>query len=158
MAPPAPSRHYTIAQRVALHVRDGFIDRYSGRRLVAPPVLRLLTLRLPNVFPCHPNWKMTATYPAYWDLWPTVDHVVPVARGGSDEEPNWVATSMARNAAKGNALLEDIGWTLHPAGRIGDWDGMARWFLRHAERHDEVLQDRSLGAWARALRTYLKEV
>jgi hypothetical protein len=40
--------------------RGGFIDRYRGTRLVFPPVLRMLSLYLPDAFPYHPNGKLTA--------------------------------------------------------------------------------------------------
>jgi HNH endonuclease len=54
--------------------------------------------------------------PAFWEVGATIDHVVPVTRGGADDESNWVTTSMARNSAKMNWTLEELGWTLHPPG------------------------------------------
>ena len=36
---------------------------------------------LPEEFPYHRAWKVSSTHPAYWQLYPTVDHVVPLARG-----------------------------------------------------------------------------
>jgi hypothetical protein len=78
------------------------VDRYSGLPLVFPGVLRLLSRLLPQEFPFHPNWKMAETHPAYWELFPTIDHVLPVSRGGVDSDVNWVTTSMLRNAAKAN--------------------------------------------------------
>jgi hypothetical protein len=149
--PTIPKRQYTPRQMMRVFARDGFVDRYSGDRLVLAPVLRLISIRLPTAFPYHPTWKMTKTHPAYWDLTPTIDHLVPVARGGPDEESNWVTTNMARNAAKGNSSLEQIGWSLCPPGRIEDWDGMSRWFLDETRRHPEFLDDQYLGSWARAV-------
>ena len=131
-------------------VRDGFIDRYSGDRLVFPPVLRILSAELPEEFPAHPNWKMTETHVAYWDLFPTIDHVVPVARGGADVEDNWVTTSMARNSAKGNSLLNQIGWELHPPGDLTDWDGLCPWLLGYLELHPEHRRG-YVKTWANAL-------
>ena len=40
----------------------------------------------------------------------TIDHVIPVARGGADDESNVVTTSMLRNSAKSNWLLDEVGW------------------------------------------------
>jgi hypothetical protein len=37
------SRNCTEQQSTKIFVKDGFIDRYSGKRLVFPPVLRLLS-------------------------------------------------------------------------------------------------------------------
>jgi hypothetical protein len=38
----------------------------------------------------------------YWELFPTLDHVVQVARGGQDEDKDWIKTSMVLNSAKSN--------------------------------------------------------
>src|SRR5687767_2160048 len=90
-------RKYGDTEALRVFLRDGFVDRYSGARLVFPGVLRVLALQLPHEFPYHPNWKMTATHLAFWELSPTVDHIVPIARGGIDSDENWVTTSMLRN-------------------------------------------------------------
>ena len=79
---PNAGRNYSPGQCMAVFVRDGFIDRYSGRRLVFPGTLRLLSLLLPQEFPFHSNWKTDACHSAFWELFPTIDHVVPVSRGG----------------------------------------------------------------------------
>ncbi len=131
-------------------VRDGFIDRYTGARLVFLPVLRVISSILPEAFPYHPNWKTDVTHPAYWDLTATVDHLVPVSRGGADDESNWVTTSMARNSAKGNWSVEDLGWTLHPPGDFAEWDGLLNWYVHYTEKHPEALLDDSMRQWRRA--------
>lgn len=129
-------------------VRDGFRDRYTGDRLVFPPVLRVLSSVLPAEFPFHPNWKTDATHPAYWELAATIDHVVPITRGGGEEESNWATTSMVRNAAKGNHILAELGWTLLPPGDLEEWDGLIRWFLGYTTSRPEVLAP--VRAWHRA--------
>jgi len=148
-------RSYTPRQMTRVFMRDGFIDRYSGQRLIFPPVLRAITAALPNEFPAHVNWKMSATHSAYWDLFPTIDHVVPVARGGSDEEENWVTTSMTLNSAKGNSLLDQIGWELHEPGALGDWDGLGGWLLSYLDQRPELASNSYILRWARALRSCL---
>jgi hypothetical protein len=102
-------RNYSLHQSMQVFVRDGFIDRYSGQRLIFPGVLRLLSIFLPDEFPFQKNWKMTETHIAYWELYPTIDHVVPIARGGNDDKSNWVTTSMLRNTAKSNWTLSELG-------------------------------------------------
>lgn len=106
----AAGRRYSKQQWVEVFLRDGFVDRYSGQRLVFPGALRLLSLLLPDALPFHPNWKMEACHPMWWELYPTIDHVEPVARGGADASANWVCTSMLRNAAKSNWTLSELGW------------------------------------------------
>ncbi len=141
------SRRYTEVQSLQVFIRDGFVDRYSGQRLVFPGVLRLLSRLLPQEFPFHPNWKMSETHAAYWELFPTIDHVLPVARGGADSETNWVTTSMVRNAAKANWTLEELGWSLYPAGSIADWDGLTGAFLDFVASDRSVLEDAYLRRW-----------
>jgi hypothetical protein len=122
-------RKYSLSQCMEVFVRDGFIDRYSGRRLVFPGTLRLIALLLPQEFPFHSNWKYDACHFAFWELFPTIDHVVPVSRGGLDRDDNWVSTSMLLNAAKANLTLEELGWTLHKPDDANRWDGLTNWFI-----------------------------
>jgi hypothetical protein len=143
----AVERKYGPAEAIRIFARDGFLDRYSGDRLIFPGALRLLSLRLPEDFPFHPNWKMTVTHEAYWELSPTVDHVVPVSRGGADSETNWVTTSMRRNSAKSNWTLEQLGWTLLPPGSIEDWDGLMGWFLDEMKSDPSLLDNSHLHRW-----------
>jgi 5-methylcytosine-specific restriction endonuclease McrA len=103
---PVTKRQYGPVESTRVFIRDGFIDRYTGERLVFPPVLRLISADLPDDFPFHPNWKANVTHPAYWEVGATVDHLIPTSRGGADDESNWVSTSMARNSAKGNWTTE----------------------------------------------------
>ena len=143
-------RRYTEWQSLLVFRRDGFIDRYSGQRLVFPGVLRLLSRLLPREFPFHPNWKMSQTHPAYWELFPTIDHVRPITRGGVDSEGNWVTTSMLRNAAKANWTLTELGWSLHAPGSLVEWDGLTGFFLEFMDSDKSLLEDAYLQRWQSA--------
>ena len=90
---------------------------------------------------------MDKTHPAYWELSPTLDHVIPIARGGKDVEENIVSTSMLRNNQKANWTLEEMGWTLYPEGDLKQWDGMLNWFLQYIERHKELLNHSNVVKW-----------
>src|SRR5919112_1884136 len=145
---PAPSgRKATPTEATRVFLRDGFVDRYAGTRLVFPPVLRLISQTLPEEFPFHSHWKMSECHVAYWELFPTVDHVVPVARGGRDDETNWVCTSMLRNDVKSKWTLDEHGWDLLPSGDAERWDGLLGWFLRFTNNHKDILQHPYLRRW-----------
>lgn len=146
-------RRYGPLKSTRVFVRDGFLDRYTGDRLIFPPVLRLISAELPDDFPCHPNWKTELTHPAFWEVGATIDHLVPVTRGGKDDETNWVTTSMARNSAKMNWRVEELGWTLRPPGDYREWDGMVGWFLDYSAAHPNVLTNQSIRAWFQAARS-----
>jgi len=150
-------RRYRRIDFMRVFVRDGFIDRYSGERLIFPPVLRVLSSVLPEDFPYHPNWKTDVTHPAYWQVAATIDHYVPVTHGGADDETNWVTTSMAHNQAKMNWMLVELGWTLHPEGDIQLWDGLVKWFLQYATTHPQVMVNPYIRQWHRAAKLVFHE-
>jgi hypothetical protein len=155
---PITLREYGAVESTRVFVRDGFIDRYTGERLIFPPVLRVLSAELPAEFPFHPNWKTDVTHPAFWEVGATVDHLVPVSRGGADNESNWVTTSMARNSAKMNWTLEQLGWTLQSPGNFTEWDGLIGWFLEHTKDRPELVAGASMRQWHRAARAALSAV
>lgn len=154
---PITQREYGAIESTRVFIRDGFIDRYTGERLIFPPVLRVLSAELPTEFPFHPNWKTDVTHPAFWEVGATVDHLVPVSRGGADDESNWVSTSMARNSAKMNWTVAELGWTLHPAGKFSEWDGLLGWFLDRTKERPALLTGASVRRWHRAARAALTE-
>ena len=84
---------------------------------------------------------------SYWELFPTIDHIVPVARGGSDTDSNRVTTSMMRNAAKAHWTLEELDWSLHPPGDIRKWDGLMNHFLALVRMDSAVLVEPYIKRW-----------
>ena len=145
------ARRYTPYQSCQVFVRDGFIDRYAGTRLVFPGALRILSIELAEEFPFHPNWKMSESHIVYWELFPTIDHLVPISRDGADAEQNWVTTSMLWNTAKSNWTLEELGWELKPKGDIKNWDGLTGWFLKYVDENRRFLDVPYIGNWYRAI-------
>jgi HNH endonuclease len=140
-------RRYSVRQMLTAFVRDGFVDRYSGKRLVCVAALRLISKRLPDQFPFQLNWRMDACHFAFWELAPTIDHILPVSRGGADDESNWATTSMLGNSAKANFTLDELGWSLYPPGHMKDWDGLLGWFIDQANADRTVLDDPYLRRW-----------
>lgn len=151
------NRRYTERQCLRVFFRDGFIDRYAGTRMVHPGALRVLSIVMPDDFPFHPNWDMAQTHIAFWELFPSIDHVVPVSRGGADDETNWVTTSMLRNSAKANWTLEELNWALMPLGASDGWDGLAGWFVQYVDRCPEVADTAYVRRWHAATKAVLEE-
>ena len=150
-------RRYTVEEKVQVFVRDGFIDRYTGDKLVNPGVLKVLSFYCPDEFPYHPHGKMAESHLAYWELFPTIDHVAPLARGGKDVPENRVTTSMLHNQVKNNWTLAQLNWDLHLPGKYGDWDGLTGAFIAFAAGNTELLQDRYISLWYKASRKALQE-
>lgn len=151
------SRQYSNYQKTNVFLRDGFIDSYSGQKMVFPPVLRLLSNLMPIEFPFHNNWKMSECHFAYWQLLPTIDHIIPVSRDGEDNESNWVCTSQLRNSIKSSWLLEEVGWQLHEPGNLKEWDGLLNWFMLYVDIHPEILEDKYIQSWHNAVKRATKD-
>jgi hypothetical protein len=93
---------------------------------------------------------MSETHQSYWELFPTLDHIVPIARGGVDKDENIVSTSMRRNSAKSNWTLEELGWSLHPPGDRSRWDGMLAWFMDFIKKNPHITQEKYIVRWYKA--------
>lgn len=77
--------------------------------------------------------------------------MVPLARGGADDESNRVTTSQLRSAAKAHWTLEELGWSLRPAGSLADWDGLTGWFRATLAASPELARNAAVRPWARLL-------
>ncbi len=140
-------RRCSIRQMHSVFVRDGFTDRYSDMRLICPATLRLISKRLPDQFPYQTHWRTDTCHFAFYELAPTIDHILPVSRGGTNDESNLATTSMLRNSAKANFTLDELGWSLHhPRGMTG-WNGLLGWFIDQANADHTVLDDPYLRQW-----------
>ena len=143
-------KSFTMKEKIEIFMRDGFIDRYTGDRLIFPGVLYVLHCVLPDVVPYQDNWKTDACHQAWWELYPSVDHIIPLAVGGTNKKENLVCTTYKRNQAKLAARPEEIGWTLHPAGKLEDWDGKIYWFMDYVTNHSKLLDDKHIRDWYEA--------
>ena len=153
----AEKRNYTLAQKMAQFLKDGFIDRYTGQKLLNPGILKIISVYLPDDFPFHPHWKMTDTHIAYWELTPTIDHIYPIANGGVDDESNWVTTSMKNNSIKSNYTIDEIHWSICPAGNLQEWDGLTSLFILLAENDSNLLNDPYIKKWYRISKQMLAQ-
>lgn len=140
-------RSYTPTQSMGTFIDDGFIDRYSGEKLLYPGALRIMSLRLPEEFPYQAHWKTAETHMAYWYFYPTIDHIDPIARGGTNAKDNLVTTSQLRNSAKSHWLLRELGWKLFPSGDLSSWDGLLHASLAYVDKHPSLLKDTVLRKW-----------
>ena len=120
---------------------------YTGNKLLNPGILKVISYYFPDEFPYQSHWKMTETHSAYWELVPTIDHIYPIAKGGIDDEKNWVTTSMKNNSIKSNYTIDEIHWKLYPKGNISEWDGLTGLFLELVNRDNELLKDSYIKSW-----------
>lgn len=140
-------RNYSVKQRMEVYRRDGFIDRYSGERLVNPGMLKVLSDMFPEEFPYQLHWKMSETHIAYYELMPTIDHIVPIAIGGQDNYDNYVTTSMMHNQMKGMWTIEQLNWTVKPKGDLSEWDGLTKEFVEIVKGNKDLMKDIYVWNW-----------
>lgn len=145
--PPPVSRKCTPYEMVQVWIRDGFVDRYTGQRLIFPPALRLVSDILPDEIPYHLHGKLTECHIAHWKLTATIDHRLPVSRNGADDMSNWVTTCMLENARKAGWTMEELKLALLPPGDFAEWDGLVGWFLEYVNQHQEHLTKSYVKLW-----------
>ncbi|MDD4713573.1 MAG: hypothetical protein PHP34_09610, partial [Bacteroidales bacterium] len=83
---------------------------------------------------------------------------IPIARGGQDNENNWITTSMIRNSAKSNWTIEEIGWKLHDKGQLDNWDGLINYFLDLTNINQNYVKDNYVKDWKTGLLKAMDEL
>ena len=106
--------------------RDHWTCRFCGARTIDLQILRGLSRLFPDPLPFHPNWKFSESHLIFWTHSTSLEHVIPFARGGADEPSNFVTSCYACNDARGDLLLEEIGWSLKPIAET-DWRGLTEY-------------------------------
>ena len=91
---------------------DSYVCCYCGRWTLEPEVMHQLSRAFPSEFPTHPNWKLDSTHIAYWTHTASIEHVVPLARGGSNARQNLRTACYLCQDAKSDILLDELGWSL----------------------------------------------
>lgn len=150
------SRSYSKKMMLEVFIKDGFVDRYSGKRLVFPGTLRAISLILPNEFPFHPNGKTSECHIAFWELFPTIDHIKPFSLGGNNDIENLYTTSMIRNGAKSLWSIEQLDWKLHPPGDVFKWNGLVTQFLELITSNPQLLEQQYIRDWHKSLHSVSK--
>ncbi len=106
--------------------------------------------------PSHRNWRTDRSHRAFWDLWPQLDHVLPVALGGDDDESNLVTCSGVSNMQKLHFTLEELGWNLRDPGNMTEWGGLTAWFLDYVDRNPKAMEAQhpagAIEPWVKAAR------
>ena len=80
-------------------------------------ITRLLTRRQRNrCYICHELMGDPRKLPPWADRFPTLDHVIPQSRGGTDEIDNLRMSCRRCNLAKGDRLPDGLTWRGPAAG------------------------------------------
>lgn len=138
-------REFKFSERTEFFLDSQFLDQYTGQRLIFPGALYVFrALNLDSV-PNQGNWKKIANHIMYWDLFPTVDHIKPLALGGKDEPENWACTSIIINSIKSSSTLEDLSWPMYQIRE--EWDGLFHDFMALVESRPKLLNSTKIKTW-----------
>jgi 5-methylcytosine-specific restriction endonuclease McrA len=122
---PAAERVRPLRGETALEVfrRDCWRCCYCGRLLVHADVLKLVGQLAGDVFAwVSSNMPMDKTHPAVERLCPNVEHVLPLARGGNNDEHNLRASCTPCNEWKADCTVEEA--ERKPIPSADGWDGL----------------------------------
>ena len=115
-----------------LLARAGFRCRFCGIPLLRAEMRSAIRKAYPKVLRWgHRNQDQHAAFQA---MWLQYDHLIPHARGGTNDLNNLVVACAPCNNGHANLTLEEVGLT-DPRERLPiqtDWDGLERFCARQA--------------------------
>lgn len=126
--------------QLAVWRRDSWHCRYCLVPVFFAPTLQVFEELSPGHSYYHPNGKSGAMLPLLQRRWASVDHIQPVAKGGTDDEANLATACWECNLAKRDTPPERAG----PPRAIGNdlvklgWDGFASLYERLAKPDEWV--------------------
>ena len=128
--PRAPIRMPNAYEKRQLHERDGYHCRFCGIPVVRPEVRQ----RLRTLYPHVVRWgkKNAERHAAFFAMRAQYDHLLPHARGGTNELSNLVVTCSACNYGRGGYTLAEVGLRnpMDRPPRKSTWDGLERIFCK----------------------------
>ncbi len=122
----AKSRMPSAATELSIYRRDGWRCRFCGSRVIAKKARVVLC----TLFPSEARWGRLSSekHCALGSLAASLDHIIPHARGGSNEEHNLVTACTSCQFGRNQWTLEEVGFT-DPRQRapiVDSWDGLMR--------------------------------
>ena len=109
-----------------IHERDGYNCRFCGMPVIRAEVRARINSNYPSVARWGP--KELEQHAAFQAMWAQYDHVVPHAKGGTNDLENIVLTCAACNFGRAEYSLEEVG-VADPRDRPPvrtTWDGLER--------------------------------
>jgi 5-methylcytosine-specific restriction endonuclease McrA len=104
-------------------LRDRFVCRYCGQRLVPVCLLSVVGHLFPAQVPYVSTYKQGFIHSLYWLIGAEADHIVPCTRGGDWTDPENHATACVLcNSRKSDWTLDELGWTIQPR-LMTRWNG-----------------------------------
>lgn len=127
-----PARMPSAQEKSWLHTRDGYHCRFCGIPVIRPEIRE----KIRRVYPRALRWgkRNAERHAAFFALWAQYDHLLPHAKGGSNELSNLVVTCAACNYGRGGYTLGEMG-LCNPLDRPpiqSPWDGLGAFRSGHS--------------------------
>jgi hypothetical protein len=120
-------RRPTADEKRQLHIRDGYHCRFCGIPVIRGEVRERIRKAYADVLPWENSSKLKC-YAAFQAMWAQYDHLVPHARGGTNDLENVVVTCAPCNYGRMQYCIEEVG-LVDPRTRQpiqSEWDGLER--------------------------------
>ena len=119
-----PRRAFSIAEQAKIFARDHYTCRYCGVPTISLQVMNVVSTLFPWAYSLHPHWKYEKTDRSFSEYSTSLEHHVPIARGGTNEEDNLLTACAWCNYSKNESLAEELGWRKLPVAKT-EWDGLS---------------------------------
>jgi hypothetical protein len=120
------SRMPNASEKTALHLRDGFHCRFCGIPVIRKEIREILR----KSYPLALRWgnRNVLQHAAFQAMWLQYDHIIPHAKGGTNDLDNLLITCAPCNFGRSSYTLEEVG-LLNPlqfSPHKSSWDGLER--------------------------------
>ena len=132
----------SLPKKLQLQVwkRDGWTCRYCSSPVFFAPTLKLLEGKSPGHGYWHSNGKTGKMLGLFQMGWASVDHIIPVAKGGNDDLDNLVTACWKCNLNyKDKSVGEGKSEPTADNKKVKDvnWDGFSSLYPKLSEEKDE---------------------
>jgi len=134
------------SKKKEIYARDSYVCCYCQRQTIDLDVLRKLSSIMPDVLPYHPSWKVGFCHPIYWVFSASLEHVKPVADGGTNDDSNLKTACYLCNDKKNDLPLGALGWDIHETNeKYLHWDGLTSYLEQLGKVTPEIKVNTPVG-------------
>ena len=117
--------------------RDNWHCRYCNDAVIFTPLLKILDNISPNRGYYHPNGKSDKMLSLFANKFASVDHIVPVTKGGKNEVDNFVTSCWECNLKFGNKThKEGKPKPQNKNSNVTNWDGFSSLYPKLINKSD----------------------
>ena len=118
--------------------RDNWHCRYCSDSVFFSPILKILETISPDHGYYHPNGKTGEMLPLFANKFASIDHIIPVTKGGVNDIDNYVTSCWECNLKYGNTSHDGGKPLPSPINTTNTkWDGFCSLYPKISNKQDE---------------------